>query len=97
MFDRELTCFAGPGAQVLPLHSLRPDAFEAGLGRLEPEQAGFLRAAGFTAAPGQMMLFPGRSGLAGAVLGLGGDRSPYAHGGVPMLLPEGTSWRTRAR
>ncbi len=93
MFDRELTCFADPGAQVLPVHSLRPDTLEAGLGRLEPEQAAFLRAAGFTAAAGQTMLIAGRDGLAGAALGLGGDRSPYAHGGLPMLLPERTSWR----
>lgn len=55
--------------------------------------AAFLAASGFNGASGQLMLIPGGNGLMGAVLGLGSDRSPWPHGGLPMALPEGTAWR----
>ena len=93
MFGRELTCLAESGAEALPVHAWRPEELETKLGSLEPEQAAFLRAAGFNAAAGQLMLIAGRSGLAGAALGLGDDRSPYTHGHLPLTLPEGTTWR----
>ncbi len=91
-FDRPLDCLDTEGA-ALPVHSVRPAALDGALAGLEPQQAAFLRAAGFTAAAGQLMLLPDKDGLAGAVLGLGEDRSPYAHGGLPMSLPPGTAWR----
>ncbi|MGC8475497.1 MAG: leucyl aminopeptidase family protein, partial [Acetobacteraceae bacterium] len=55
--------------------------------------AAFLRATGFTAAPGDPVPLQGPQGLAGAVLGLGTDRSPHAFGAAAMRLPEGTVWR----
>ena len=92
-FDRPLDCLADPALPALPVHAWRPGGLAAGLAGLLPEQAAFLRAAGFTAAAGQCMLIPGGEGMAGAVLGLGEDRSPYTHGALPMLLPERTVWR----
>ena len=59
---------------------------------LEPAQSAFLRAAGFTAAAGQLMLIPGENGLAGAALGLGTDNSPYGHADLPSALPGGSVW-----
>ena len=35
---------------------------------------------------------PGRTGLAGALLGLGEDRSPWPFGGLATGLPPGTDW-----
>ena len=90
---RMLDCLTGDGDSVLPVRAWRPDALEAGLAELAPPQAAFLRAAGFTAAAGQVMLIPGEAGLAGAALGLGEDGSPFTHAGLPMLLPAGTVWR----
>ena len=58
-----------------------------------PAQAAFLRGSGFTAGLGQLVLLPGPEGVAGAALGLGEDRSVFAHGGLAMALPAGTAWR----
>ena len=63
------------------------------LDALPSPAAAFLRASGFAGAAGQLMLVPGADGLLGAVLGLGTDRQPWAHGGLPMGLPAGTAWR----
>jgi hypothetical protein len=93
VFDRTLTCLARPDAVALPLHCWRPGDLEAGLAELAPQQSAFLRATGFAAAKGQVTLLPGPEGLAGAAVGLGSDRSPYAHGHLPMSLPAGTAWR----
>lgn len=93
MPQRALDCLAPPDAPALPLHPVRPTGLAALLDRLPPEQAGFLRAAGFSAAAGDPVLLPGPEGLAGAVLGLGTDRSPHAFGTAAMRLPEGTAWR----
>ena len=93
MPHRDLDCLAPPDAPALPLHPVRPAGLAALLDSLPPEQAGFLRAAGFSAAAGDPVLLPGPQGLAGAVLGLGTDRSPHAFGTAAMRLPEGTAWR----
>lgn len=90
MFDRDLDCLADgvpDGAAALPVWSVRPDGLGAALAAL-PDQGAFVRAAGFTAASGQLALLPGGGGLAGALLGLGEDRTPFAHGGLPAALPE---------
>ena len=92
MPHRDLDCLAPPDAPALPLHPVRPAGLAALLDSLPPEQAGFLRAAGFSAAAGDPVLLPGPQGLAGAVLGLGTDRSPHAFGAAAMRLPEGTAW-----
>ena len=94
MFDRELNCLTGDGAGSLPVYGWRPDGVEAGLAGLEPSQLAFLKAAGFNGSAGQTMLVPGGpAGIAAAVLGLGADRSPHGHAGLPMALPEATTWQ----
>ncbi len=93
MLDHPLDCLADPGAEALPLHAVRPDGLGRLLEALPEGQASFLRRAGFTGAAGDPVLLGGETGLSGAVLGLGTDRSPYAFGGAAMRLPDGTSWR----
>ncbi len=93
MFDREVDCFAAPGSPALPLVSVRPEGLQAALEALNPAQAAFVRAGGFKAAAGQLVLLPGPAGVVGALLGLGADRSCYAHGMLPTALPEGSAWR----
>jgi len=92
MFDRDLDCLADAASSgsALPTRSVRPDGLDAVLATLPPDQAAFVRAGGFTAAPGQLALLPGEGGLAGALLGLGDDRTPFAHGGLPAALPKDT-------
>ncbi len=92
-FDRELDCLAAPGQGAVELVSVRPDGLQAALGKLDPAAASYAGASGFKAEAGQLLLLPGGTGLGGALLGLGADRSPWAHGGLPMALPEGTAWR----
>jgi len=81
-----------PG-MALPLYAVRPAGLEEFLGGLAPAQAAFLRAQRFTASGGAPLLLPGESGLAGAVVGLGDSRSPFAFGGLAPALPAGTTWR----
>lgn len=92
MSPRPLDCLAAPDAPTLPLHALRPDALAGFLATLAPAEAGFLRAAGFTAAAQQIMLLPGQDGLSGAVLGLGAAQGPACFGGLAFALPEGSAW-----
>jgi leucyl aminopeptidase len=93
MLDHPLDCLAEAGSNPLPLHAIRPDGLARFLAALPNGQAGFLRQSGFSGAAGDPVLLPGAKGLAGAVLGLGTDRSPYAFGGAAMRLPEGSTWR----
>ena len=92
LHDHALTCLAPAEAPTLPVWSVRPEEVAGALDAMPPSAAAFLRASGFTGAAGQLMLVPGGDGLLGAVLGLGTDRQPWAHGGLPMALPEGTAW-----
>ena len=89
---RPLTGLAPPGSPSLPIYAWRPSELPAALAVLPASQAAFLSAAGFTAAAGQLTFMPGGSGVAGAALGLGADRSPYTHAALPFALPEGTTW-----
>ena len=92
-FDRSLDCFADPASPTLPVHAVRPDALDASLSGPLAAHGAFLRAAGFAARPGQVMLLPGGTGLAGAVLGLGTERSHFAFGELPVRLPAEPAWR----
>ena len=82
---------------ALPLRAVAPDGLQALLASLPAAQASFLRASGFAARAQELRLLPGDDGIAGAVLGLGADpdeaASPWAFGGAPFALPEGTIWR----
>lgn len=92
-----LDCLTEDGTQAFPLHAVRPDGLDAFLSDLPRGTAAFLRAGGFGARAGELRLIPGEAGLAGAVLGLGADAeaasAPWAFGGAPFGLPEGTDWR----
>lgn len=92
MFDRPLTCLSDPGAIALPLRAWRPADLEAGLAAMDAAAAAYSRAVGFEAKAGQLVLLPGEAGLSGALLGLGEDRTPWAHGSLALSLPEGTCW-----
>ena len=79
-------------ASARPVHAVRPANLEQLLASLPTAQAQFLRAAGFKAKADELLLLPGDGGVAGAVIGLGDDRSPFAFGSLSTRLPEGT-WR----
>jgi len=93
MTDPAAACLVAPDAPSLPLYPVRQDGLATLLDTLPEAQAAFLRATGFTGAAGDPVLLGDAGGLAGAVLGLGEDRSPHAFGGAAMRLPEGKSWR----
>jgi leucyl aminopeptidase len=91
MIDQALPCVpALPGA--LPIHAIRPDAIDRFYADRDPAQVGYARASGFGARPQELVLLPGDGGVAGAMLGLGEDTSPYAFGDLAMRLPVGP-WR----
>src|SRR5690349_15096140 len=93
MLDQDLGFLVNEKEPRWPLLAARPD----GLGRLleswTDSQARFLRETGFKAAAQELAFVPGPEGLAGAVLGLGEDRSPYAFGNLAFRLPEERAWR----
>src|SRR3954468_4839550 len=91
-FGRPVDCLADP-RRALPVVSVRPEGSSQALDALDPTAAAFARASGFTAASGQLVLVPAANGLAAALLGLGTDRAPFPHGGLPFALPENTAWR----
>jgi leucyl aminopeptidase len=93
MIDQTLDCLTDDDPNALPLHTVRPAALETFLGNLPRSQSAWLRATDFAAKAGELRLLPGPDGLAGAVLGLGEDHSPYVFGSLPAQLPEGSVWR----
>ena len=78
---------------ALPLHMVRPDGLDSFLGGLPPATAAYLRATAFTAKSGEHALLPGPDGLAGAVVGLGTEATPWSCGGLAHALPAGSAWR----
>jgi leucyl aminopeptidase len=91
MLDQDLPCEPA-GTASRSVHGVRPHGMPAFLAALPAAQAKFLTDSGFTAAAQSLVLLPGDDGVAGAVLGLGADRSPFSFGGLATRLPEGT-WR----
>jgi leucyl aminopeptidase len=87
-----MTGITPEGAGTLPLHAVRPAGLQAFLGAQPREVAAFLNAQNFGGAAQSLALLPGPDGLAGAVLGLGEDRSPFAFGALANRLPAGTDW-----
>jgi leucyl aminopeptidase len=71
------------------LAPLRPDGLAAFVAGLPQAEAAYLRGVGFQARAQEILLLPGESGVAGAVLGLGEDRSYLAFGDLAFRLPEG--------
>ncbi len=90
--DQALDCIAATTEGARPLHAVRPVGLSGLLDSLSPEQAAYVRDTGFAAAAQELILLPGADGIAGAVLGLGEDRSPYAFGGLALRLPARSVW-----
>lgn len=74
------------------VHAVRPQALESFLATLSPARSAWLRGCGFAAKAHEVVLLPGDEGVAGAVLGLGADRTPFAFGTLAQTLPGG-AWR----
>jgi leucyl aminopeptidase len=89
----KLDCVADREDDARPLYPVRPAGLASLLDRLPAAQAGYLRDLGFTGRSGELQFLAGPSGVAGAVCGLGDNRSPFAFGHLARLLPEATNWR----
>lgn len=93
LIGRDLHCLVRDAEASRPVHAIRPGELAGFLASLAPMQAGFLRDSQFTAAAQELVLLPGAEGVAGAVLGLGDDHSPFAFGNLAFRLPIGLPWR----
>jgi leucyl aminopeptidase len=92
MLDQQIDCVVTEATDTRPLHAVRPNGMDALLASLPDPQAAFLRDLGFRGTTGELALLSGPDGLAGAVLGLGSDTSPFPFGALPTRLPEKTTW-----
>jgi leucyl aminopeptidase len=72
-----------------PLYPVRPGGLAGFVSSLSTMQADYLREVGFQAKSHELLLLPGATGVAAAVLGLGQDRSYAAFGDLAHRLPEG--------
>jgi len=86
--------FAPPSPEALPLHVVSPDSLDGWLERQPGPTAGWVRHAGFAAAPGATLLLPDAEGRpAGALIGRGSEaqrvRSRFDVGAAVATLPEG--------
>ena len=93
MLEQTLNCLVDVAEAVRPLHAVRPAEFAALLDSLPKAQANFLRQLDFKAEAQELLFLPGEAGVAGAVLGLGDDKSPAAFGNLAFRLPEGEPWQ----
>lgn len=83
---------AAAADSTLPLHVVTADDFAAWSARQSAPLQAWLKAQGFTGTAGTHALLPGGDGLAGAVLGVGDNRDPFAYAHAPYALPAG-DWR----
>ena len=76
---------------AIGLTPVRTGSLEDALKRLPAPAAGWVKAAGFTAKPGSVLLLPGGgdSPLAGALVGVEGDRDIWSWGAAAHALPQG--------
>jgi len=78
-------------ANAIPLYAVSQAMLEAALAGPLEQQARWLRAAGFSAAAGKLLMLPGEGDkVGGAVLGLGRDEDAFACAAFPAQLPGGT-------
>ncbi|MDQ2066468.1 leucyl aminopeptidase family protein [Xinfangfangia sp. CPCC 101601] len=88
---RPAPSFAAADATSKPLHILKPEGLADFLA--SSPHAGWLRAAGFEAGLGELVLLPGEDGIAGAVAGLGTEkarrRTRFGLARAFAALPEG--------
>ncbi|MBE3639371.1 leucyl aminopeptidase family protein [Mangrovicoccus algicola] len=91
-----MASFAPAKDAARPLHLVFAEDLSVFAGSLPPAAAGWLRACGFRAAPGEVLLLPEDGGVGGAVLGLGPlaqkARQRFAVAQAVGRLPAG-SWR----
>ena len=90
MIEQSIDCIVAPTTRSRPIYAVRPEALHARLAALPSAQAAYLRDIGFAAATGELAFLQDDAGLAGAVLGLGGDRSHFAFGDLAFRLPNST-------
>ena len=93
MLEQTLDCLVETADVTRPLHAVRPGGLAVFLDSLPQAQHRFLRQLDFSAAAQELLFLPGGDGVAGAVLGLGEDRSPAAFGNLAFRLPEGAPWQ----
>lgn len=93
MLEQAIDCVVTSARDVRPLYPVRPLEVAPLLDRLAGPQAHYLRDLGFAAKAGELHFLPGAEGIAGAVLGVGDDRSPLAFGDLAYRLPAGTTWQ----
>src|SRR5258706_5323157 len=78
------------GQKPVPVHAVLPKDLERFLSSLGAVEARWLRATGFTAKEGELVLVPNEAGGFGAaVLGLGPGRDPHAFAPFSERLPPG--------
>src|SRR5271168_1622369 len=93
MLDQTIDCIVGTADGTRPVHVVRPDRLAVFLDALPSAQAGFLRDTAFGAKTGELRFLPGPDGVAGAVLGIGADASPFVFGNLSVQLPNTSAWR----
>jgi leucyl aminopeptidase len=92
MLDQTIDCIVHEADGTRPVHAVRPAGLAGFLESLPPAQAAFLRDTAFAAKAGEVRFLPGPGGVAGAVLGIGTDASPFVFGNLPVQLPEKFVW-----
>lgn len=93
MLEQTLDCLVVTADETRPLYAIRPSGLASFLDTLPEQQSRFLRQLDFKAAAQELLFLPGESGVVGAALGLGDDKSPAAFGNLASRLPEGAPWQ----
>src|SRR5579871_3252641 len=93
MLDQTLDCLVDSADGSLPLHAVRPSGLAAFLDRLPQAHRSLLRHLDFKAESQELAFLTGDAGLAGAVIGLGDDKSPAAFGNLAFRLPGSAPWQ----
>ncbi|MEJ1097343.1 MULTISPECIES: leucyl aminopeptidase family protein [unclassified Pseudoxanthomonas] len=81
--------FTDSAANALPLYVLERAQLDAWRATQPAATGAWLDAQSFTAAAGTLMLLPGDTGIAGAVIGIGDPLDPYSYAHAPLGLPVG--------
>jgi leucyl aminopeptidase len=93
MLEQIIDCIVASPDGVRPVHVVRAGGLAAFLTTLPVGQAGFLRDSGFAGKAGELRFLPGAEGVAGAVLGIGAESSPFVFGTLASQLPDIGVWR----
>ncbi|HEY1412061.1 MAG TPA: leucyl aminopeptidase family protein, partial [Rhodopila sp.] len=93
MLDQTIDFIVASPEGTRPVHVVRPDGVAGFLDTLPSGQAGYLRDTGFAGTAGALHFLPGPDGIAGAVLGIGAETSPFAFGNLSTQLPGIGAWR----